>query len=277
MKNILFRQIVIGSEVFSGAWGLKFEEKKINRILKFAYDKGIREIDTAPIYGKKNHDVEKKIGNVIKKANLKYKINTKFSINKLLINNKTELEKNLKSQLENSLKSLKKDSIDNYFFHSGTNEEFMIDDAWNFLNKKKEEGLIKNLCISMRHDLVKKNSLKQLDYLEKYGIDKISTVCNLYSKESLKKVVPLCKKKNIFIYGRMPLAKGLLTGKYTSLSAFDRFDPRSKDLKLTKKIIDFSKKIKNLSAKKSVMWSLKHCDKVILGFKNIEQIQNLND
>ena len=277
MKNILFRQIVIGSEVFSGAWGVKFEEKKINRILKFAYDKGIREIDTAPIYGKNNHDVEKKIGNVIKKANLKYKINTKFSINKLLINNKTELEKNLKSQLENSLKSLKKNSIDNYFFHSGTDEEFMIDDAWNFLNKKKEEGLIKNLCISMRHELVKKNSLKQLDYLEKYGIDKISTVCNLYSKESLKKVVPLCKKKKIFIYGRMPLAKGLLTGKYISLSAFDRFDPRSKDLKLTKKIIDFSKKIKNLSAKKSVMWSLKHCDKVILGFKNIEQIQNLND
>lgn len=256
---------------------MKFEEKKINRILKFAYDKGIREIDTAPIYGKNNHDVEKKIGNVIKKANLKYKINTKFSINKLLINNKTELEKNLKSQLENSLKSLKKNSIDNYFFHSGTDEEFMIDDAWNFLNKKKEEGLIKNLCISMRHELVKKNSLKQLDYLEKYGIDKISTVCNLYSKESLKKVVPLCKKKNIFIYGRMPLAKGLLTGKYKSSSAFDRFDPRSKDLKLTKKIIDFSKKIKNLSAKKSVMWSLKHCDKVILGFKNIEQIQNLND
>ena len=59
MKNILFRQIVIGSEVFSGAWGVKFEEKKINRILKFAYDKGIREIDTAPIYGKNNHDVEK--------------------------------------------------------------------------------------------------------------------------------------------------------------------------------------------------------------------------
>ena len=108
--------MVIGSEVFSGAWGIKFDEKKIYTILRYAYDKGIREIDTAPIYGKNNHDVEKKIGNVIKKANLKYKINTKFSINKLLIKNKDEIEKNLKSQLENSLKSLKKDSIDNYFF-----------------------------------------------------------------------------------------------------------------------------------------------------------------
>ena len=75
----------------------------------------------------------------------------------------------------------------------------------------------------------------------------------------------------------MALAKGLLTGKYKSLNAFDRYDPRYKDLKLTKKIIDFAKKIKNLSAKKSVMWSLKHCDKVILGFKNIEQIKSLND
>ena len=102
-------------------------------------------------------------------------------------------------------------------------------------------------------------------------------MCNLYSKESLKKVIPFCKKKKLFIYGRMPLAKGLLTGKYKNLDTFDRLDPRSKNLKLTMKIINFSKNIKNLSAKKAIMWSLKHCDKVILGFKNIEQIQNLND
>ena len=61
MKANLFKQIVIGSEVFSGAWGVKFNEKKINIILKHAFEKGIREIDTAPAYGEKDHDVEKKI------------------------------------------------------------------------------------------------------------------------------------------------------------------------------------------------------------------------
>ena len=175
-------------------------KKKINIILKHAFEKGIREIDTAPVYGEKDHDVEKKIGNVIKKENLKYKISTKFSINKLLIKNKTDLKKSLKSQLENSLRSLKKDTIDNYFFHSGTNQEFMIDDIWDFLNKKKKDGLIKNLCLSLKHDLVKKNSLKQLDYLEKYGIDKISTVCNLYSKSHLKKLFLFVKKKIIYLW-----------------------------------------------------------------------------
>lgn len=277
MNTNFFKQIVIGSEVFSGAWGIKFNEKKINIILKHAFEKGIREIDTAPIYGKNKHDVEKKIGKIIKKENLKYIINTKFTINKSLIGSTSDLKKNLKSQLETSLRSLKKDTIDNYFFHSGSNEEFMIDEIWEFLNKKKKDGDIKNLCLSLKHDLVKNNSLKQLNYLEKYGIDKISTVCNLYSRESIRKVIPFCKKKNLFIYGRMPLAKGLLSGKYKNLDSFDRLDPRSKDLKLTMKIINFSKNIKNLSAKKAVMWSLKHCDKVILGFKNIEQIQNLND
>ena len=141
--------------------------------------------------------------------------------------------------------------------------------------KKKKDCLIKNLCLSLKHDLVKKNSLKQLEFIDQYQIEKISTVCNLYSRESLKKVIPFCKKKNLTIYGRMPLAKGLLTGKYKDFSKFDKLDPRNNNIEMTQKIITYSKKIKNLSAKKSVLWSIKHCDKVIIGFKNIYQIKNL--
>ena len=110
---------------------------------------------------------------------------------------------------------------------------------------------------------------------DKYKISKISTVCNLYTRDSLKKVIPFCKKNKITIYGRMPLAKGLLTGKYKDLSRFDKVDPRVNNLSLTKKIINYSKKIKNLSAKNSVLWSLKYCEKVVLGFKNIHQIKNI--
>lgn len=275
MKYNLFKKIVLGSEVFSGSWGLNFNLNKINKILKFAFDSGIREIDTAPIYGKKKHDIERKIGRILFKEKLKYLISTKFTINKDLLNNKDILLKSIETQLEESLKSLKTDSIDNYFFHSGTDEEFLNDDVWEYLIKKKKQGLIKNLCLSLKHDLVKKNSLKQLDFIDQYEIDKISTVCNLYSKESLKTVIPICKKKKLSIYGRMPLAKGLLTGKYTDLSKFNKLDPRTNNLEVTHKIINFSKKIKNLSAKNSVLWSLKYCDKVVIGFKNINQIESL--
>ena len=276
MKNNLFKKIVLGTEVFSGSWGTKFRSSQIKKILIDGYENGIRELDTAPIYGKKNHEVEKRLGEILKKEKLKYKISTKFSINSNLLKKKSSLLKDVNNQLEKSLICLKRNYIDNYFFHSGTDKEFFNDEVWELLLKKKEQGLIKNLCLSLKHDLVKKNSLKQLFYSKEYKINKISTVCNLYTNEALKNVIPFCKKNKIQIYGRMPLAKGLLTGKYNSKSRFNSFDPRLKNLLLTKKIIRFSKNIKNLSAKNSIVWSLKHCNKVVLGFKNVQQIYNLN-
>lgn len=275
MKNNLFNKIVLGTEVFSGSWGVKFSYLQIKKILTYGYINGIRELDTAPIYGNKKHQVEKMLGKVIKNEKLNFKINTKFSVNNNLLNNKKYLLKDLKHQLEKSLKSLRKDSIDNYFFHSGTDEEFFNDDVWELLFKMKKKGLIKNLCLSLRHDLVKKNQLRQLYMCSKFKIRKISTVCNLYTQESLKKVIPFCKKKKILIYGRMPLAKGLLSGKYKNLSMFGINDPRSKNVNLTKKILNFSKEIKNLSAKNSVKWSLKYCEKVIVSFKNTHQIEDI--
>ena len=134
----MIKKIVIGSEVFSGSWGIKFNLRKIRSILSYAYEQGINEIDTAPIYGKKDHEVEKKIGNILKKEKLKFLINTKFTVNKSFIKNKKKLCNSLNYQLENSLKSLKRERIDNYFFHSGTDEEFFVDDLWEFLNKKKK-------------------------------------------------------------------------------------------------------------------------------------------
>ena len=70
--------------------------------------------------------------------------------------------KPIEDQFERSLKFLKRNYIDNYFFHSGTDEEFFNDDIWEFLYSKKKKGLIENLCLSLKHDLVKKNSLKSL-------------------------------------------------------------------------------------------------------------------
>lgn len=123
---------------------------------------------------------------------------------------------------------------------------------------------------------MKKNSLKQLFNFREYNIKKISTVYNLYTNEALKNVILVCKKKNFEIYGRMPLVKGFLTGKYNSQSKFSNYDPRLKNLLLTRKIIIFSKNIKNLSAINSILWSLKNCNKAVLGFKNVQQIYNLN-
>ena len=84
MKKHLISRIVLGTEVFSGSWGIKYSSEQIKKILIFGYENGIRELDVAPIYGTKTHQVEKRLGHILFNEKLKYKISTKFSINKLI-------------------------------------------------------------------------------------------------------------------------------------------------------------------------------------------------
>ena len=86
MKKSLFQKIVLGSEVFSGSWGISFSQKKVDKIINRAYDLKIREIDTAPSYGKNIHDVEKMLGKSLCGNRSKFIINTKFSVAHLYLN-----------------------------------------------------------------------------------------------------------------------------------------------------------------------------------------------
>ena len=271
------KSIIIGTELFSGSWGEKFNKKKIDEIFYYSLSRGINEIDTAPSYGK-NNKVEKLIGDCIKGSRKKFIISSKFS-NKIIGTGPTQSKKRIdlvKRSLDKSLSALKTDFIDNFFFHSGTNKEFFHDDMWKFLNEMKSKKVIRRLGLSIKHNLVKKNSNHQLKSAKYYGITIISTVLNLFSKEALKFVVPFCRNENLKIFGRMPLAKGILSGKYNEVSNFKKKDPRFKYKKITLKILKFVKN-KNVNTKTSIQWALNHSDKIIIGFKNLNQIENISE
>lgn len=272
---MLKNNLVLGTEVFSGNWGKPFSKKIAEQILILAYNNGLIEIDTAPSYGKLSK-VEKLIGNISKKKSLKFKILTKFEIknkkNKILDHKDSVNE--VKKQLDNSLKNLNTDCIEIYYFHSGTDNEFFNDKVWNYLNKRKKLGDIKKLGLSIKHDFVINNKLSQLYNAKKYGISTIQTVLNLYSKQSLKKVIPFCIKNNLEIYGRMPLAKGLLTGKYNDRNILLKNDPR-KHSAISSDIIKFKLSKKNLNLEKVIKWPLKNVKKVVFSVKNTNQLKEI--
>tara|TARA_Y100000590_G_scaffold357628_1_gene412518 strand:- start:1062 stop:1907 length:846 start_codon:yes stop_codon:yes gene_type:complete len=277
LKNSSFKKIVLGTEVFSGSWGTKFSQSKIEKILECANNFGIKEIDTAPSYGNPKHQVEKLLGRALIKYKKNFKINTKFE-NKIIGSSKIAREKRLsllKKSIENSLKFLKIDNINILFFHSGSNEQFLNDDMWEYLIQIKKEKIVNKLGLSLKHNLVKNNDLTQLKKSMDYNISCVSTVLNMFTRDSLRLVVPFCRRNKILLYTRLALAKGLLTEKYNSIDDFSKKDPRYIDHINTKKILIFKKNIKNLTAKKSILWSFQRSDKVILSFKNINQIKNI--
>jgi aryl-alcohol dehydrogenase-like predicted oxidoreductase len=265
------RSLVLGTEVFSGDWGNIFSEKMIEKILVCFYENNFNELDTAPSYGK-NSLVEKLIGKIIKKK--KFKISSKFKIDnkekltpKIIVNN-------VKNQLDMSLKNLNIDCLETYYFHSEDNKLFFIDEIWHYLNLRKEQGDIKNLGLSMKHQLVVDDDLKQIYHAKEYGISIVQTVLNIYNKHSLNKLIPFCDKNKIDVYGRMPLAKGLLSGKYNSEKTFSNKDPR-KNNEFTKKIIKFRLENKNLNLEKIIKWPLKNTKKIIFSVKNTQQLKQI--
>jgi len=175
--------------------------------------------------------------------------------------------------LQETLASLKTDYLDIYYFHSGNDEFFFNDSIWKFLNKMVKEGVIKKLGLSLNHGLVKSGSNKQLLAAKDYGISIVQTVLNLVSKEALEFVIPYCKKEGLEIYGRMPLAKGLLSGKYSSTSIFSENDPRGKDPKMTEQILTkVSNEQKEINLKYALQWALEHSEKIVVGTKTPEQL-----
>jgi aryl-alcohol dehydrogenase-like predicted oxidoreductase len=267
------KKIIIGTELFSGSRDKKYYLKEVFTLLNGALKLGINQIDTAPSYGQ-NFSVEKMVGSAIKKNRNKFKLSTKFT-NDIGISNSTKRLDAIKRNFEMSLNNLQTSFIDNYFFHSGNNLEFFDDKIWQFLNKLKKKKLIVNLGLALKHNLVKQNSLSQIKYSKNYGIKIISTTLNMFSQESVKEIIPYCQKNKLKIWGRMPLAKGLLSGKYKHINSLGVNDLRfTQEKKISKQIIDFALKNK-INTSKALKWAEKNSNAVIVGFKDLRQLKEI--
>jgi len=213
----------LGTEYFSKI-GNTYFEKDVSDILMLAEDYGINHLDTAECYG--NHYSEQLIGKSLINRD-KWIISSKFGHNYKEGNKIYAYDlKSVQTQLAESLKALNTSYIDIYYFHSGDDKQFDNDKLWTYLNKQVEEGIIRFLGLSFKHSLVHENNFYQIETAKKYNIKIVQTVYNYLSQESANLLIPLCRTKGLDVIGRMPLAKGLLTGKYRSNKDFMENDSR---------------------------------------------------
>lgn len=182
------KKFVFGSWSISGDYGYK-NEKETKKTLLEAYNKGIRQYDTAPNYG--HGYAEFVLGDTLsKKKNIIF--NTKIGNNHS--KKKSFSLKDIEKSFFKSLRNLKK--INTLFLHNPRYEEDM-DKLYLFLEDLKKNKLINNFGIS----LAKNFKYKKKD-LEKYKIFQLDY--NLLNFSIIKSI------KNKIIYARSPLASGLL-------------------------------------------------------------------
>ena len=281
--NLKVSVVGIGTWQYGGEWGKNFDEGEVKKILDRGFDLGFNFIDTAECYG--DHLSERLIGKAVKEKRKEWIIATKFG-HKFIshLNRETVWDvAGVKKQLEDSLRALQTDYIDLYQFHSGNDEVFNNEELWLMLQNEVKAGKIRHLGISISNkDGI--NSLEQTKSASKVGAEVIEAVYNRLEKYPEEEIFPACIEQDLGVLARVPLASGLLSGKYKKGTVFSDNDVRaSKDHKqIDLQLEEIEKIMKNVvptgvnMAEWAIAWSLKHdaVSTCIPGFKNIEQLES---
>ena len=279
--NLNVSVIGIGTWQFGGEWGKDFNQSEVDAILGRGKELGINLIDTAECYG--DHLAEKFIGQATKGDRQDWVIASKFGHHFHGYQNRTNHwgAQEVLKQLEDSLRALQTDYIDIYQFHSGSNESFDQDDLWTMLDKQVQAGKIRHLGISIG----KNDNIYQTDAASKVNAEVIQVIYNRLDRVPEQEVLPSCERQNLGVLARVPLASGILSGKYKPGTVFGANDQRSRveRQEILAKQLEEAEDIKRNEVPEGVemaQWALAWCLKnpvvtsVIPGCKNVVQVES---
>ena len=227
LGNTGLRVSIIGAGTwqFGGEWGVNFTQPQVDAILDAAADCGINLIDAAECYGP-DHLSEKLVGNYLSRHDRSHWIvATKFGHHfKSFMNRDDDFSVDgVRAQLEASLKALRLETIDLYQFHSGSDALFQNEKLWTMLAEQKRAGKIRHLGVS----ILQKGSELQAREAAKFGVEALQVYYNRLDRRSEKLYFPHAEKNRLGILARVPLASGLLSGKYKPGATFPANDVRS--------------------------------------------------
>jgi len=270
-----------GTWQFGGEWGVDFNQARVDAILDAAADRGINLIDTAECYGP-DHLSEKFVGDYLsRRYRSRWIVATKFGhhFNSFMNRDDDFSADGVRAQLEASLKALRVATIDLYQFHSGSDALFRNEKLWTMLAEQKRAGKIRHLGVS----ILQKGSELQAREAAKFGAEVLQVFYNRLDGRSEQLFFPHARENQLGIIGRVPLASGLLTGKYKQGATFPANDVRSKmDAEKMKRDLSEVERLQKTEVPAGVPmanWAMAWClrdplvSSVICGCKNPEQVK----
>lgn len=122
--------------------------------------------------------------------------------------------------INDSLERLKLDSLDLILLHCPPTEVYEKKEIFDKLDELKSIGKISAYGVSI--EKVEEGLMAM-----KYDISAIEVIFNMFRLKPREKLFPEAKKNNVAIIARVPLASGLLTGKFNKDTKFGENDHRT--------------------------------------------------
>src|SRR5690606_39106378 len=130
-------------------------------------------------------------------------------------------ERQVREYCEDSLRNLQREAIDLYQIHCPPKAILEDGAVFEVLDKLKEEGKIRAYGDSVE------SVDEGLICLNYPGVQALQVIFNLFRQKPLAELFPKAHAQGVGILVRLPLASGLLTGKFTADTKFETDDHRN--------------------------------------------------
>ena len=211
-------EISFGAWAIGGAWGEVSDEESLGA-LNQAIDSGINFLDTADVYGNgRSHRLIAQL-----KKSRKEEIIVATKVGRRLPSQTVEgyTRANLTSWVEDNLRDLNMESLDLVQLHCPPTDAYYEPEIFTVLDDLVKTGKIRFYGVSVERV---EEALKAMEYP---NLQTVQIIFNCFRQRPAELFFAQAKLKQVGILARVPLASGLLTGKFKADTRFAEDDHRN--------------------------------------------------
>lgn len=211
-------EVGLGTWQLGAGWGNVTEETAM-ATLRAAYEAGTTLFDTADVYGMGR--AEKFIGAFLKETRAPIYIATKLGRFSPPGWPQNFTRETIRQHTEASLRRLGVDVLDLTQLHCVPFEELKRGEVFEALRELKREGKIRDFGASVE-------SMEEANFcLQQEGVAALQIIFSIFRQKPIHTLFAEAKRRKVALLIRLPLASGLLAGKFTKETKFPANDHRN--------------------------------------------------
>lgn len=208
----------LGTWQFGGDWG-DVSDSDAMAVLSAAVEAGVTVLDTADVYG--DGRSEQLIGRFLAESeDVVITVATKMGRRVDQVPENYTLE-NFRAWADRSRRNLGVERLDLVQLHCPPTSVYSRDEVYDALDTLVTDGVIANYGVSVE------TCDEALTAISRRGTATVQIILNAFRLKPLEFVLPAAQQAGVGIFARVPLASGLLTGKYTTETTFPESDHRN--------------------------------------------------
>ncbi|MEH3090413.1 MAG: aldo/keto reductase [Microbacterium arborescens] len=210
--------IGLGTWQLGADWG-DVDEAQALAVLEAAVDAGVTLFDTADVYG--DGRSETIIGRFLAgRDDLGVTVATKMG-RRLAQEPENYTPGNFRAWTDRSRRNLGVDTLDLVQLHCPPSAVIDADATYDALDALVADGAIAAYGVSVE------TAAQALSAIGRPGVTDVQIILNPFRLKPLDEVLPAAERAGVAIFARVPLASGLLSGRYTAQTRFSADDHRS--------------------------------------------------